>query len=261
MCQCDQRTYGTLPPHHLSLLLGQSLDVDCCRRLSLRRTLCLVFQCVESDRHGCFHQALMSAGEKTRDIFKPSGTPQPQVSAGLPLLESVLFESQKEKDLMDPPSLWNAVFVIDRWTDSVNPEEQTPARMLRGRSAFLFWSWWYLGFMQKNCETCWFVLGIHRSTGFEMKTFALYSELFASFSHYGTGSPIVFPLVFFTNSLSKPALLAPQPPYLHFPSLPSPPHHHLNVLLSLLFLCSSPLFWNKFIKADTEGKKMDLLCY
>lgn len=26
--------------------------------------------------------------------------------------------------------------------------------------------------MQRNCETCWFVLGIHCSTGFEMKTFA-----------------------------------------------------------------------------------------
>lgn len=77
--------------------------------------------------------------KKTRDIFKPFGTPQPQVSAGLPVLESVLFKSRKEKDLMDPPSLWNAVFVIDRWTGSVNPEEQTPARMLRGRSEFFFY--------------------------------------------------------------------------------------------------------------------------
>lgn len=138
MWQCDQLTYGTLPPPLLSPLLGQSLNVDCCRCLSLLRTLCLVFQCVESDRHGCFHQALMSGGEKTGDVFKPFGTPQPQVSAGLPMLESVLFKSREEKDLMDPPSLWNAVFVIDRWTDSVNPEEQTPARMLRGRSGFFF---------------------------------------------------------------------------------------------------------------------------
>lgn len=95
--------------------------------------------------------------------------------------------------------------------------------------------------MQKNCETCWFVLGIHCSTGFEMKTFALYSELFASFSHYGTGSLIVFPLVFFANSLSKPALLPPPPPNLPISTSPLS-HHHLNFLLSLLFLCSSPFF-------------------
>lgn len=47
----------------------------------------------------------MSGGEKTRDVFKPFGTPQPQVSAGLPMLESVLFKSRKEKDLMDPQTL------------------------------------------------------------------------------------------------------------------------------------------------------------
>lgn len=52
--------------------------------------------------------------------------------------------------------------------------------------------------MQANCEMCWFVLGIHCSTGFEMKTFAC-SELLANLSHWGTGSLTVFPLVFFTT--------------------------------------------------------------
>lgn len=47
----------------------------------------------------------MSSGEKTRDIFKPSGTPQPQVSAGLSMLESVLLKSGKEKDLIVPQTL------------------------------------------------------------------------------------------------------------------------------------------------------------
>lgn len=47
----------------------------------------------------------MSGGEKTRDIFKPSGTPQPQVSAGLSMLESVLLKSGKEKDLIVPQTL------------------------------------------------------------------------------------------------------------------------------------------------------------
>lgn len=76
----------------------------------------------------------MSGGEKTRDIFKPFGTPQPQVSAGLSMLESVLLKSGKKKDLMVPQTLWNAVFVIDPQTNPVSPEEQTPAHMLQGRS-------------------------------------------------------------------------------------------------------------------------------
>lgn len=76
----------------------------------------------------------MSGGEKTRDISKPFGTSQPQVSAGLSMLKSVLFKSGKEKDLIVSETLWNAAFVIDSQTNSVNPEEQTPAHMLQGRS-------------------------------------------------------------------------------------------------------------------------------
>lgn len=47
----------------------------------------------------------MSGGGETRDIFKPSGTPQPQVSAGLSMLESVVLKSGKKKDLIVPQTL------------------------------------------------------------------------------------------------------------------------------------------------------------
>lgn len=159
--------------------------------------------------HGCFYQALMSGGEKTRDVFKPFGTPQPQVSAGLPMLESVLFKSRKEKDLMDPQTLWNAVFVIDPRTNSVNPEERTPAHMLRGRSEFL-----KLMVFVFYAEKLWNLLIcpghplLHRLWDEDV---CLYSELFPSFSRWGTGSLIVFPLVCFANPLSKLAPPALQP--------------------------------------------------
>lgn len=74
----------------------------------------------------CFLWALMTGGEKTRDFFKPFGTPQPQVSAGLSMLESVLLKSGKKKDLMVPQTLWNDVFVIDSQTNSVKPRGANP---------------------------------------------------------------------------------------------------------------------------------------
>lgn len=39
----------------------------------------------------------MTAGEKTGDISNPFGMARPQVSAGLPVLESVLFDSRKRE--------------------------------------------------------------------------------------------------------------------------------------------------------------------
>ena len=77
----------------------------------------------------------MSGGGETRDIFKPSGTPQPQVSAGLSMLESVVLKSgKKERPHSSSNPLKCCFCVIDPQTNSVNPEERTPAHMLQGRS-------------------------------------------------------------------------------------------------------------------------------
>lgn len=99
---------------------------------SVSFSLCLFL--IEIDWRTVFVASFDS--KKTRPS-EPLGTPQPQVSAGLSTLKSVFLTSEREKDLMVFRILWNDVFLIDSQTDSVNPEEQSPAHMLQGRPGFL----------------------------------------------------------------------------------------------------------------------------
>lgn len=73
--------------------------------------------------------------EKTRDVFKPSGTLQPQVSAGLSMLESVLLKSGKRERPHSSSNPLKCCF-CDRSTRPIqwNPEEQTLAPVLRGKA-------------------------------------------------------------------------------------------------------------------------------
>lgn len=90
----------------------------------------------------------------------------------------------------------------DRFADQFSEPRGANPCSYAPRKTHGFWSWWYLRFMQANCATCWFVLGIRCSTGFEMKTFA-YFELLANLSLWRTGFLSVFPLVSLPNPLSE----------------------------------------------------------
>lgn len=76
------------------------------------------------------------------------------------------------------------------------------------RKSHSFWSWWNLRFKQANCATCWFVLGIRCSTGFEMKTFSR-SEVLANLSHWGTPFSFCFPSCLSHQSKLPPSASPP----------------------------------------------------
>lgn len=145
----------------------------------------------------CFHRALMSWGEKTRDVFKPSGTQQPQVSAGLSVLESVLLKSGKEKRPHSSSNPLKCCF-CDRSTDQFcKPRGAYPCSYAPGKSVVFEADSICVLRRQtvKHVDLSW---ASACSTGLEMKTFA-YSELFANLSHWGTAGLTVLPHAFHTN--------------------------------------------------------------
>lgn len=172
------------------------------------------------------------------------------------LCQSLFLKSGKEKDLK---TLWNTFFLcVCVWSihRPVNPEGQTPARMLRGRSEF-FLGLLVLRSAQESCEVRWFVLSICLSTGFEMKM-STRSDLLAKVSHRGDGQSYCFP--FLSSSL---ALYPTRHPRRRSAFL-FPFHQLLLTLFSLTASArSTPLQVNcsllKFIRPDFEREKKKLV--
>lgn len=120
------------------------------------------------------------------------------------MVEFVFLKSKREKDLIVFQILWNGFFLFvfcDRFTDQfwkpigANPCPYAP------RKIRVFWSWLYLPFAQANCEMCWFVQGINRSTGFAMKMFT-HCELFSTEGHSFSSSSVLLHICFFLTFAS-----------------------------------------------------------
>lgn len=107
----------------------------------------------------------------------------------------------KGRDLMDPQNPLKCCF-CDRSADQFStPRGTNPCSYAPGEDVFFFVFFlklmvfvFYAGKKRRKiCETCWFVLGIHCSTGFEMKTFAYTVNSLPDFLSEGRGGLIAPP--------------------------------------------------------------------
>lgn len=144
----------------------------------------------------------------------------------------VQVSGKKKENLVDPPTLWKTVFfppsssVIDPQSDRVNPEEPTLARA-RGEIGVFEAGICLLcrERKQKPVRSCWFVQGIHCSTGFEKFACTL-NWLPVPFSQREPAVWLFFPTLYLFLPLS----------HLHF-CFPFHPPHLGPLHLSLCYQC------------------------